>query len=173
MYSFILAAALLGEFGAPIPIVDPPITAVDRIPQPDASTPLKQVVKILDSIRPNREEVLYDLGCGDARVCILAAKLYGCRGVGIENDTRKVKLARLAIEKNRVDHLVEIRYGDARKEDISQASIVYVYLTEELLKELVPRFKAKRNKGMLVISYIHKLPNCVGQQEGDFYLYWF
>ena len=73
-------------------------------------------------------DVVFDIGSGDGRMVIQAAKKYGAKGVGIELDSRLVELARAEAKRQGVDHLVEFRQGDALKADVSAATVVTMYM---------------------------------------------
>ncbi len=139
--------------------------------QPDAPTPLAEVEEMLSHVQPTKDDVLYDLGCGDGRVCVMAAKLYGCRAVGVDYDLNKVRLARQVVRMNNVSPLVKILHGDVRQVNLDEATVVYVYLPKKILEELTPRFQAQ--KALLVVSYMHRLPMRHDQQHGAFHLYCF
>ena len=72
--------------------------------------------------------VLYDLGCGDGRIVVAAAKKYGIRAVGVDIDPRRVGEAKANARSNHVQQLVEFRLADAKQVDLSEATIVTLYL---------------------------------------------
>lgn len=118
-------------------------------------TPNIVVTGILKLAKPQPHEILYDLGCGDGRVVVAAAKKYGCKAIGIEIDPKIADIARVNVKKAGVEHLVTIVTADARSISLDNADIIVMYLFPDLMKELQPEiFKAKR-----IFSYSHAIPN--------------
>src|SRR5262249_19052718 len=76
-------------------------------------TPQSVVEKMLEYAKVTKDDVVYDLGCGDGRIVVTAAKKYGARGVGVDIDPVRVKEALALVKKEGVEKLVEIRLGDA------------------------------------------------------------
>ncbi len=140
---------------------------------PDAPTPMAECVKALSMVPMTKHDVFYDLGCGDGRLCILAALKYKCAAVGIDRDREKVWAAREAVRMNAVGHLVTIYRLDLRDVDVAAlpATVIYVYLPRPLLAELTPQFR--RHKGVKVISYMHRLLVAHKRRLGDCFLYEF
>jgi len=125
-----------------------PLPKIDSTPQP-------VVEKMLELINPSSDDILYDLGCGDGRFVITAAKKYGCKAVGIEINRAIANKVYRRVKREGLDNLVKIYCGDARKSDISDASIIVLYLFPDLIEELQPTiFTASK-----IISYSHRIPN--------------
>src|SRR5262245_35998076 len=91
------------------------------------------------------KDVVYDLGCGDGRILVEAARKYGARGVGIDIDPARVMEARENVKKNGVERLVRIEQGDLFKVDLSPATVVTLYLLPELNARLVPQLEKLQN----------------------------
>ena len=102
-------------------------------------------------------DVVYDLGCGDARSLVTAAQRYGAKGVGFEIDPRLVADARSNVRRNGVEDLVRIEEADIFTVDLSPASVVFVYLTQRLLWRLVPQLERLR-PGSRVVSHEYQIP---------------
>src|SRR3989338_7581084 len=100
--------------GAP---AQPADSILDEIPF--VPTPMEVVDRMLEMAEVNRGDVVYDLGSGDGRIVIRAAKKYGARGVGIEMDRELVELSRKKAAEEGVSHLAEFRLEDALKTDVS------------------------------------------------------
>jgi hypothetical protein len=109
-----------------------------------APTPMDVIVPALVAAEINSNDVIYDLGCGDGRVVITAAKLYGCNAVGIDIDESCVKNSEENVQLNDLKDLVTIKKGDVLKEDISKSTIVFVYLMPDLSKKLIGKLEGKR-----------------------------
>jgi SAM-dependent methyltransferase len=101
-------------------------------------------------------DVVYDLGCGDGRVVIEAAKL-GARGVGVDIDPARVAEARANARAAGVEDRVEIREGDLFETDVSPASVVVLFLWPDLNLKLRPRLLAELRSGARVVSHWHDM----------------
>jgi protein-L-isoaspartate O-methyltransferase len=95
---------------------------------PFVTTPQEVVDRMLELAQVSPGDLLYDLGSGDGRIVITAAKRYGAKSVGFEIDPALVTLSRRNIREAGVEHLAEIRQEDVRKVDLSPASVVTMYL---------------------------------------------
>ena len=103
------------------------------------------------SLQPG--ELLYDLGAGDGRVVIAAAKHFAVRAVGFEIDPGLVKLARENVRKQGVESLVEIRQQDFLSADLSPASVVTLYLSHDGNLAVRPKLMTELKPGARVVSY--------------------
>jgi SAM-dependent methyltransferase len=123
--------------------------------QPDVNfitTPDPIVDRMLDLAVIRADDVVYDLGCGDGRIVIAAAKKHGVKAVGIEIDPKVVELAKDNVKSNGVEHLVSIRQGDIFEEDFSDATVVMMYLLPELYVKLMPKLRQLR-AGTRIVSH--------------------
>src|SRR4030042_1836639 len=102
------------------------------------------------------KDVIYDLGCGDGEVLIQSAKL-GTRGIGIEIDPLRVIIAKIRIYKNNLNRKIFIKRKNFFEEDISEASVIIVYLIPQTLKKLLPKFKKELKKGTRIVSYRYEI----------------
>ena len=130
--------------------------AENRTGEPDviyADTPQEAVDRMLVAARVTKDDVVYDLGCGDARFLVTAAKKYGCRCVGVEIQPAVAEKARKNAADNGVADLVEIREGDMFKVDLSPASVLTMYLLPTLNVQMVPQLKQMR-PGSRIVSYL-------------------
>ena len=91
---------------------------------PFVATPEEVVDRMLTLAQVTRTDVVYDLGCGDGRIPIAAAKKYGARAVGIDIDPRRIDESRANAKAAGVEHLVEFRLEDALQADVSRATVV-------------------------------------------------
>ncbi|MDQ3369224.1 MAG: methyltransferase domain-containing protein [Myxococcota bacterium] len=115
-------------------------------------TPEPVVKRMLTMAKVGPKDVVYDLGCGDGRIVIAAARDFGARGVGIDIDPQRVKEARANVEKAGVGDKVEIRQGDLFKLDLAPASVVTLYLLETLNEKLRPKLQRELRPGSRVVS---------------------
>ena len=125
---------------------------------PFVPTPMVVVEKMLEMVRVNGNDILYDLGCGDGRIVILAAKKYGARGVGIDIDPQRIEEANAAAREAGVENLVEFRRQDVFKVDFSEATVIALYLLEESNELLRPLFDRFLQPGTRVVSHNYPVP---------------
>lgn len=120
---------------------------VDYVP-----TPHKVVREMLRLARVTAKDIVYDLGCGDGRIVITAARTTGARAWGFEIDPDLVEEARLNAEKEKVSRLVTIEERDIFGLDLSSATVVTLYLLPELNVKLLPQLK-KLRPGARIVSH--------------------
>ena len=135
---------------------EPPSEARTRGPgqlAPFDPTPQEVVERMLHLANVKSSDVLYDLGAGDGRVVIAAAKKYGIRAVGYEIDPGLAKLARENVRHAGVERLVEIREQDFLTADLSRASVVTLYLSYDGNLALRPQLLRQLKPGARVVSY--------------------
>jgi predicted RNA methylase len=120
-----------------------------------------------------KKDVIYELGSGEATALLVAAKKFGTRGVGIEIDPIRFYLSKFSIWRKGYNKKIKIVRGDIFKEDISGASLVYVYLVPKTLNKLIPKFKSELKEGTKIISYKYEinLPLKKFDKENDLRLY--
>lgn len=139
---------------------------------PFVPTPVQVVDRMLEMARVTPEDVVYDLGSGDGAIIIRAAKKFGVRGVGIEIDADLVRKARANAFKERVEHLVEFRVQDALAADVSQATVVTLYMLPEFNAKLRPILDRQLKPGARVVSHDFFVegwvPDRVERVSGDF-----
>ena len=116
-------------------------------------TPQEVVDRMLRLAAVKVGDVLYDLGAGDGRVVIAAAKKFGVKAVGFEIDPGLVKLARENVHKQGVEHLVEIRQQDFLTADLTPASVVTLYLSYDGNLAVRPQLMRQLKPGTRVVSY--------------------
>jgi len=121
-------------------------------------TPEEVVEKMLELADVKEGDVLYDLGCGDGRVLIKAAKERKVRGVGIEIKAEVAEEAKKRVAKEGLEGLVKIVHGDIFQEDVSEATVVYLYLTTELNAQLRPKLERELKRGTRVVSHQFEIP---------------
>jgi ubiquinone/menaquinone biosynthesis C-methylase UbiE len=116
-------------------------------------TPHQIVERMLDVAGVRTGDVVYDLGCGDGRMVIAAAKKFATRGVGVDLDPRRIREARANAKAAGVEHLVTFEVGDMFKTDIREATVVMLYLLPELNRRLKPKLLAELRPGARVVSH--------------------
>ncbi len=117
------------------------------------ATPQPVVAEMLKTAAVTKDDVVYDLGCGDGRIVITAAKMLGARGVGIDLDAALIGLARKHAEQEGVADRVKFVQGDMFKTDLAEATVVSLYLTPELNVRLRPKLFRELKVGARVVSH--------------------
>jgi SAM-dependent methyltransferase len=120
---------------------------------PYVPTPDQVVNGMLEIAKVGPKDVVYDLGSGDGRIVIAAARKHGARGVGIDIDPDMIKQARENARKAGVAGRVEFREGDLFKADIGEASVVTLYLLPRVNLELRPKLLAELKPGTRIVSH--------------------
>lgn len=120
---------------------------------PFVPTPTDVVEKMLELAEVKKGDVVYDLGSGDGRIVIMAAKKYGVRAVGFEIDRDLIRQSREAIRKEGLQKLAEIREQDIRTVDLSGATVVTMYLLPEVNLMLRPKVLRELRPGSRVVSH--------------------
>jgi SAM-dependent methyltransferase len=120
-------------------------------------SPIEVVERMLQLANVTREDVVFDLGSGDGRVVILAARRYGARGVGVEIDPQLVARSREEARRQQVDHLVTFVNADALDVDVSAATVVTLFLTPQGNLRLRPKLLSQLRPGARVVSHWHDM----------------
>lgn len=120
---------------------------------PYVPSPPEVVDRMLALAAVTRDDVVYDLGSGDGRIPIAAARTYGARGVGLEIDPKLVEQARANARAAGVDHLVEFRQQDVLTADISAATVVTLYLLSSSNALLRPVLTRQLRPGSRIVSH--------------------
>lgn len=116
-------------------------------------TPQEVVDAMLEVAKVTKNDVVYDLGSGDGRIPVTAAKKYGARAVGIDIDPQRIKEANANAESAGVTDKVKFLNQDLFTTDISQASVVTLYLLPSLNVKLMPKLMAELKPGTRVVSH--------------------
>jgi ubiquinone/menaquinone biosynthesis C-methylase UbiE len=134
--------------------------------------PSEQVVvdKMLEMAKIKKDDVVFDLGCGDGRIVVSAAKKYGAKGVGVDIDPDRVQdsLKTMRIAKVGSD-LVDIRQGDALKvKDLEKATVIMLYMLPEFMEKLEPQMKKRLKPGTRIVAHDYPFPNMEPDQVVEF-----
>jgi SAM-dependent methyltransferase len=151
----LLAAALVGVWFGVLAWVERDARPPGNVDVVFKETPQDAVDKMLDMARVTKDDVVYDLGCGDARFLVTAAKKYGCRGVGYEIQPHVAAIARQKVAEAGLGELVEIREGDIfdSSVDLRPATVLTLFLLPELNVKLIPKIQRMR-PGCRIVSYL-------------------
>ena len=135
----------LGQAQAPAPTRTPDVIYVP--------TPEQVVEAMLDVAKVTRDDVVYDLGCGDGRIVITAAQKFGARGVGIDIDPARIGEANANAKRAGVTDRVTFKLADLFATDISEASVVTLYLLPSLNVKLMPKLMKELKPGTRIVSH--------------------
>lgn len=141
---------------------------------PWVPTPMSMVHEMLTMAGVGPDDLVYDLGCGDGRIIITAARRYGARAVGIELDPLRFLWCQMLITVLGLRGRVRIVYGDFFKQDLSAASVVTCYLLRVTNKKLEGKFKSELSPETRVVSNYFTFPGLQlvsEDQEEKLYLY--
>jgi len=120
-------------------------------------TPMDVVEGMLKMGEVKAGDVLYDLGSGDGRIPIAAAKQFGVRGVGIDIDPRRIAEANTNAKNAGVTNLVTFHNADLFTSDFSEASVVTLYLLDSLNEKLAPKLLSELKPGTRIVSHAFRM----------------
>jgi len=115
-------------------------------------TPHEVVDKMLEVAKVTKKDVVYDLGCGDGRIVVTAAKKFGAKGIGYDIDPARVKDSLKSVKDAKVEDLVKIKEADVFTLDLSKANVITLYLLPDLNVKLIPQLK-KLPDGSRIVSH--------------------
>ena len=148
---FLICLLALGGYDPARAQENAPLEQVPFVP-----TPIEVVDRMLEFGSVKRTDIVYDIGSGDGRVVIQAAKKYGAKGVGIEMDLKLVELSQKNAKQEGVEHLVEFRQEDALQADISAATVVTLYMLPSFNERLRPILERQLKSRTRII--VHDYP---------------
>jgi SAM-dependent methyltransferase len=146
LFSFILAGGVWMSWG--VAYSQEPIPEVPYVP-----TPEEVVVEMLKMAGVNQNDIVYDLGCGDGRIVITAARLFGARGVGVDNDPNLIRQSNENARMAGVTDRVKFIEQDLFETDIREATVVALYLLPELNLKLRPKLLRDLRPGSRVVTH--------------------
>lgn len=120
---------------------------------PFVASPPQVIDRMLELAGVSERDVVYDVGSGEGDIVIRAAKRLGSRAVGIEIDPELVRRSRARAEREGVGHLVEFREQDGLLADLSEATVVTLYMLPEFNAKLRPRLERQLRPGARVVSH--------------------
>jgi tRNA G37 N-methylase Trm5 len=148
-----------------------------KLDVPYVPTPQPVVEKMLDLAKVSKNDVVYDLGCGDGRMVITAAKERGARGVGIDLNPQRIAEAKANAEKAGVSDKVKFVQGDLFKANFGEATVVTLYLLPSVNQTLRPQLWKQLKVGTRVVSHDFDMgpewpPEKVERVNGKTIYYW-
>jgi len=126
---------------------------------PEVVTAMLELAQVTD------QDVVVDLGCGDGRIVIEAAKRYGARGVCVDIDARRIEDARANAASSGVVDRIEFREQDAMKTDLKGATVVTLFLSPDLNLALRPKLERELPPGTRVVSHWHRMGDWSPERE--------
>ena len=133
---------------------NPPLRAPDVRYEPSTT---EQTLAMLRLAGVTKNDVVYDLGCGDGRLVITAAKEFGARGVGIDIDPVRIRESVVNAQQAGVTRLVQFRNQDLYEADIHDATVVMLYLWPEINLKLRPKLWKDLKPGTRIVSNAHDM----------------
>jgi ribosomal protein L11 methylase PrmA len=143
---------------------EPPTRRPDVIYVP---TPEAVVEAMLQVANVTKNDIVYDLGCGDGRIPVTAARKFGARGVGIDIDPQRIKEANENVAKNNVGNLVRIVHADLFEQNLSEATVVTLYLLPSLNVKLMPKLMKELKPGTRIVSHAFDMGDWKPEKELD------
>jgi ribosomal protein L11 methylase PrmA len=123
--------------------------------------PMLQVANV------TKNDIVYDLGCGDGRIPVTAARKYGARGVCIDIDPQRIKEANENVAKNNVGERVRVMNADLFATDLSEATVVTLYLLPSLNVKLMPKLMKELKPGTRIVSHAFDMGDWKPEKELD------
>jgi SAM-dependent methyltransferase len=138
----------------PLLDIDDPAREPDVVFWPTQPEVLQKMIEVADV---KSTDLVYDLGSGDGRIVIAAAKARGARGIGYEIDAKLVEESRKSAREQGVDHLVTFERKDIFTVDVSPATVVMLYILPGMMKRLIPQLQ-KLKPGARIVSHNFPMP---------------
>lgn len=158
-----MALALLAGCGYPTRKLPEAWLQLDRDkPQRQPDVPYEPssdqaISAMIELAQPRADDVVYDLGCGDGRVVIEAARRSGARGVGVDLDPKLVRRAEANAVRAGVASRVRFRTEDLFETDLREASVVLLFLWPEVNRKLLPKLLRELRPGARIVSNMHDM----------------
>jgi SAM-dependent methyltransferase len=135
---------------------------------PYVPTPQEVVDRMLALAKVTKTDVVYDLGCGDGRIVITAASRYGARGVGVDIDPARIRESNENARRAGVEKLVTFRLQDALTVDVSEATVVTLYLLSASNMKLRPILTKQLKPGARIISHAFSMGDWQAERVDNF-----
>ena len=130
-----------------------PSNFLDQLVSPYVPTPNEVVIEMMKMAGVTKDDVVYDLGSGDGRIVIIAAKEFGAKGVGVEIDPELINKSNENARVAGVSDRVKFVDQDLFKADLSEATVVTLYLLPDVMQQLRPKFLRELKPGTRIISH--------------------
>lgn len=130
-------------------------------------TPHNVVAEMLKLARVGAKDVVYDLGCGDGRIVIAAAKQLGARGVCVDIDPQRIRESRANAQRSGVAERIVFLEQDLFQTDLGDATVVTLFLSPDVNLRLRPKLWRELKRGTRVVSYVHDMGDWTPQEARD------
>jgi SAM-dependent methyltransferase len=127
-------------------------------------TPGDVVVQMLELAKVQKDDLVYDLGCGDGRILVTAVHKFGCRAAGFDIDPRRVKQARENLAKNGMQERAKVEEKDLFEVDLRPASVITLYLSPKFNERLIPQL-GTLSPGSRIISHQYEMKGVQPEKE--------
>jgi SAM-dependent methyltransferase len=158
-----------------LPVAQPAVPAAPDVPTPYVPSTQLNVDEMLRLAAVGPNDVVYDLGSGDGRVVVAAARDWGARGVGIEIDSKLVAQSGELARREGVENRVSFREGDVLKAALSDATVVTMYLLPSLVNKLRPKLASELKPGTRIVAHEYPFADWKADRHvnisKNFYLY--
>jgi precorrin-6B methylase 2 len=135
---------------------------------PYVPTPQEVVDRMLALAGVTKDDILMDLGCGDGRIPITAAKVYGARGIGVDIDPQRIAEANANAAAAGVTHLVEFRLQDAMTTDLTKVTVLTLYLLSSSNLKLRPLITKQLKPGARIVAHNYPLGDWEAEKVESF-----
>jgi ubiquinone/menaquinone biosynthesis C-methylase UbiE len=139
-------------------------------------TDFQVVIAMLKLAEVSSKDIVYDLGCGDGRFVVTAARQFGARGVGVDIDPDRIQEARALANRTKANDKVRFIQGDLFETDISEATVVTLYLLTRLNLKLRPKLLKELKPGTRIVSHAFDMgdwqPEKTVEVAGTFIYLW-
>jgi SAM-dependent methyltransferase len=135
---------------------------------PYVPTPQDVVDRMLALAKVTKSDVVYDLGCGDGRIVVTAAKQFGAKGVGVDIDPQRIKESEANAKAAGVQHLVSFKLQDAMTVDVSPATVVTLYLLSASNVKLRPVLTKQLRPGVRIVSHAFTMGDWAPDKTDEF-----
>ena len=170
-FSCFLALTLVGSpaiFGGAPAAQAPADTKTGESLAPYVPTPQDVVDRMLALAEVGPNDFVYDLGCGDGRIVVTAAKKYGARGVGVDYDPERIKESEANAKAAGVQDKVTFKQADARTVDVSPATVVTLYLLSASNLKLRPILTKQLRPGARIVSHAFSMDDWEPLKRDEF-----
>ena len=162
-FTVLLALVLVAPLPSPSALAQQPTSLAPYVP-----TPMDVVNRMLELAVVTRDDAVYDLGCGDGRIVIAAAQRFGAHGVGIDIDPERIAEADANAERAGVQDLVTFIEQDAMQADVSEATVVALYLLSSSNVRLRPMLTAQLRPGSRIVSHAFRMGDWEPDERDQF-----
>ena len=145
----------------------PPADVAPRLDVPYVPTPQAVVDEMLQLAKPTKADLLYDLGCGDGRIVVTAAKQFGTKGVGFDIDPARIRDSEANAQSAEVSGLASFRRQDLFTVSLAEPSVLTMYLLPSVNMKLRPKILAEMKPGTRVVSHAFTMEDWLPDQRSS------